>query len=457
MKLSIFAIKWLKSFMIKRMLKNEFVKNVLTLMAGTGFAQIIPLLAAPFITRLFTPAEIGVFAFYFSIVIIVGNVAAGRYETSIAIAKTDEDALNLVALSIALSFLVSVISFIVLFMIHWNYSLFDGAISEYWAFAIPLLIWIFSSYKSLSYLAIRNKKFRSISLSSIFESSFRAGTSILFGFMSFGSVGLILGGMFGKTSSLLVLLKSTKKYLRSFKDEVNFSKMALLARRFNKFPKFDLPATLFHTVGDQGAVILIIKLFSEKTAGLFSYTERILITPVSVFSSSFAQVFLQKISQKYHEDELGFKHLVSATFNRFVWYSILPFAVFTYSSKFLVPIIFGPNWVELYKYIWVLSPYIFLVMANAPLGEVLYIISKQEKLLVLKVVFLVLRFSALIIAYFLDFTPLMSIFLFSIASVISYEINIFIVLQTLKNKQWLTLAFLNLVIISAFVLLYNIL
>jgi hypothetical protein len=96
-------------------------------------------------------------------------------------------------------------------------------------------------------------------------------------------------------------------------------------------------------------------------------------------------------------------------------------------------------------------------MANAPLGEVLYIISKQEKLLVLKVVFLVLRFSALIIAYFLDFTPLMSIFLFSIASVISYEINIFIVLQTLKNKQWLTLAFLNLVIISAFVLLYNIL
>ncbi|MCK4288282.1 MAG: hypothetical protein KAW86_03680, partial [Bacteroidales bacterium] len=131
--------------------------------------------------------------------------------------------------------------------------------------------------------------------------------------------------------------------------------------------------------------------------------------------------------------------------------------VFTYSSKFLVPIIFGPNWVELYKYIWVLSPYIFLVMANAPLGEVLYIISKQEKLLVLKVVFLVLRFSALIIAYFLDFTPLMSIFLFSIASVISYEINIFIVLQTLKNKQWLTLAFLNLVIISAFVLLYNIL
>ncbi len=442
---------------IKGILKNEFVKNVLTLMAGTGFAQIIPLLAAPFIARLFTPSEIGVFAFYFSIVTIVGTVAAGRYEPAIAIAKTDEEALNLVTLSITLSFLVSVLSFIVLFILHWNYSLFDGAISENWAFGIPPLIWFFASYKSLSYLAIRNKKFKSISLSSIFESSFRAGISILLGFLSFSSMGLILGGMLGKISSLLVLFQSTIKHIRSNWGKVSFSKMLIVSRQFVKFPKYDLPAAFLHTLGTQGVVILIVKLFSEKTAGLFSYTERVLITPVSVFSSSFAQVFLQKISAKYHEDKIGFQDLVSATFNRFVWFGIIPFVIFTYSTKYLVPILFGPNWVELYKYIWILSPYIFLVLSNAPLAEVLYIVGKQEKHMVLKVVFIVLRFSALIIAYFLDFTPLMSIFVFSIASVISYDIYIYVVLQTLKRKQGFTMALLNLIIIGVFVLLYNIL
>jgi O-antigen/teichoic acid export membrane protein len=230
-----------------------------------------------------------------------------------------------------------------------------------------------------------------------------------------------------------------------------------MARKFSKFPKYDLPATMFHTVGDQGTVILIVKLFSEKTAGLFSYTERVLITPISIFSGSFAQVFLQKISQKYHEDKNGFQYLVSATFNRFVWYGIIPFAVFVYLSKFLVPIIFGPNWVELYKYIWILSPYIFLVLVNAPLGEVLYIIGKQEKLLVLKGIFLLLRFSALIIAYLLGYDPLMSIFLFSVASVIAYEINIIVVLRTLENKWVITMILLNLLILGAFVLLYNVL
>ena len=442
---------------LKQISQNEFAKNVLTLMTGTGFAQLIPLLAAPFIARLFTPDEIGVFAFYFSIVTIVGNIAAGRYEPSIAIAKTDEDAFNLFALSITLSFLVSVLSFIVLFVLHWNYSLFDGAISENWAFAIPPLIWFFSSYQSLRYLAIRTKNFKSISLSSIFESSFRAGISILLGYLSFGTIGLIVAGIISKISSLSVLFQSVVKRIRDNWDEISFSKIRLLARQFIKFPKFDLPAAFFHTLGSQGAVVLILKLFSEKTAGLFSYTERVLITPVSVFSSSFSQVFLQKISSKYHKDKLGFQNLVTATFNRFVWYSILPFVVFTYAAKYFVPFVFGPNWVELYKYIWILSPYIFLVLCTAPLAEVLYIVGKQEKHMILKVLFFLLRFSALIIAYFLDFTPLMSIFLFSIASVISYDIYIFIVLKTLNIKNRLTIVLLNIITFAVFVLLYSIL
>jgi hypothetical protein len=96
-------------------------------------------------------------------------------------------------------------------------------------------------------------------------------------------------------------------------------------------------------------------------------------------------------------------------------------------------------------------------MANAPLAEVLSIVGKQEKHMVLKAVFLVLRFSALIIAYFFDFTPLMSIFLFSIASVISYDIYIYIVLKTLKTKQSISMALLNLIIIGVFIILYSIL
>ena len=40
--------------------KLEFSRNVLTLMTGTTIAQAIPIIATPFITRLFSPDEIGV-------------------------------------------------------------------------------------------------------------------------------------------------------------------------------------------------------------------------------------------------------------------------------------------------------------------------------------------------------------------------------------------------------------
>ncbi len=442
--------------MVKKILNNEFVRNVLTLMAGSGFAQIIPLLAAPVIARLFTPDEIGIFAFYFSLVIIVSNVASGRYEPSIAIAETDEEALNLTAFSIALSFFVSVLSLLVLFVVQQYYSLFDGLIAEAWAYLIPILIWITSVYKSLRYLAIRNKKFRPISLSAIFQSSFRAGGSILLGFLGFGPSGLIIGGIAGRVSSLITILIGTKKHMRGFKKKVQLSKIKKLANQYSKFPKYDLPATLSHTLGSHGTVVLILKFFSERTAGLYSYTERVLITPVSLFSASFAQVFLQKIATTYHEDKEKFRNLVIATFNRFVWYSLIPFVIFTWSTKYLVPIIFGPDWIELYKYIWVLSPYILLVMAFAPLREVFYIINKQEKLMFLQFNFFVLRFSALIIGYVMGYSPLVSIYIFSIASSVSYLMNIFIVLNLLKVRQKVSWLLLVILITFVFVVLNSI-
>jgi O-antigen/teichoic acid export membrane protein len=428
----------------------------MTLMAGSGFSQVIPLIAAPIIARLFTPSEIGILAFYFSFVTIISSVASGRYEPAIAIAKSDEDALNLTSLSIVFSFCISLVTLIGIMVYQHYYSLFNGSISESWAYAIPILIWIVSVYNSLRFLAIRHKKFRSISLSSVSESLLRAIISILLGILSFGPIGLIIGSIAGKLSSFTALILGTKNHTKNLRKVVQTKKMVNLSKRYIKFPKYDLPATLLHSFGNQGSIILILKFFSEKTAGFYSYTERILITPVSLVSTSFAQVFLEKISKIYHEDQSKFRDVVMTNFSRFVWYSLLPFAIFIWATKFLVPILFGANWAELYKYIWVLSPYILLVMANSPVREVFYILNKQEKLLITKGLFFVLRFSALITSHLLGYSPLMSIFLFSIASAVSYLLNIIFVLHLLKVKRNFTLIMLSLIMIVAFVMLYNI-
>lgn len=84
--------------------KSEFSRNVLTLMTGTTIAQAIPIAISPILTRIYTPEDFGVFALYMAIASIVAVVATGRYEMAIMLPKKDSDAINIVALSILISF-----------------------------------------------------------------------------------------------------------------------------------------------------------------------------------------------------------------------------------------------------------------------------------------------------------------------------------------------------------------
>ena len=82
-------------------------------MTGTGLAQAIPIAISPILTRIYTPEEFGVFALYMAIASILTVLVTGRYEMAILLPKKDRDAMSLVALSIALSFFISIILLII--------------------------------------------------------------------------------------------------------------------------------------------------------------------------------------------------------------------------------------------------------------------------------------------------------------------------------------------------------
>ena len=55
--------------------KSEFSRNVLKVMTGTTFAQALPILVAPVLTRLYSPEEFGVFYLFAALVSILSDVS----------------------------------------------------------------------------------------------------------------------------------------------------------------------------------------------------------------------------------------------------------------------------------------------------------------------------------------------------------------------------------------------
>ncbi len=437
----------------ERIKLSEFVRHTATLMLGSGMAQLIPFLLAPILARLYTPAEFGVFAFFISIVVMISGVSTGRYELAIVIAKTDREAAALSYLSIGLSFLVSILSLLFLKSLQlFGVQLFSGIISEDWVYLIPFFIWLYALFQTFRFIGIRNKKFKSISAASISDSSSRGGVNILLGYTIGEAFGLIIGGFIGVLSSVLILFSSAKSFFRNHKIEkdVIIDQMKV----FKKFPIYDAPSTLFYSFGNQGVVILMTKFLGQTVVGIYSYTERILITPISFLSNAFSQVFFQKATEYYNQDTSLFKELLSKTMNAFILLGIIPFALFAYTSVYYIPVLLGDQWLELYKYVYVLSPYIFMVFISSPLGHVLKIINRQEISLVLKITFFSLRFAALFIGYWMNLPTLTTIYIFSILSVISLMISLVSIYKLSGVRINLSVWGLSIINIVVFVILH---
>ena len=79
---------------------GRFASDVLKLAGGAALAQVVSVLVAPLISRLYGPDVFGVSSVFNSIVTILGVVACARYELAIMLPRQDEEAVNLLAVSL---------------------------------------------------------------------------------------------------------------------------------------------------------------------------------------------------------------------------------------------------------------------------------------------------------------------------------------------------------------------
>ena len=100
--------------MLSRLIHSEFFRNVVTLMSGTTLGQAISLAVYLILSRLYTPADFGIFALYMSILSITNITATAKYELAVMMPREDREGLNLMGLSAIISVCVSLLLFLLL-------------------------------------------------------------------------------------------------------------------------------------------------------------------------------------------------------------------------------------------------------------------------------------------------------------------------------------------------------
>ncbi len=358
--------------------KSEFSRNVLTLMTGTTIAQAIPIAISPILTRIYTPEDFGVFALYISISSIISVMATGRYELAIMLPKKDDDAINIVSLSIIVSFIVSLIALIIVFAFNAQITnLLGNSEIANWLYFIPITVLFTGFYQSFNYWSNRKKQYKRLAASRIIQSTTTATANLSMGFGGFGTSGLIMGGVIGQGIATGILAKMVWKEDKSKVSQIGKLKILAMSRRYVKFPKFDILASILNVSAHQITHIFFNALYNSTIAGYFYLTQRILGLPITFIASAISDVFRESATQEYKRFGNAKKIYIS-TFKKLFILSFPPSIILYFYSVELFVFVFGEQWNVAGEYVKILAPMLFLRFISSPLSFMLYIGAKQS-------------------------------------------------------------------------------
>ncbi len=157
-----------KSFFAGR----EFLKNAATLVSATVLAQFITIAVSPVLTRIYNAEDFGLLAVFMSIVSVLSIIATGRYEMAIMLPENEEDAADLLVLSLAIAFLFSLT---ILFFVHFfneQIALASGVEEiKNWLYLVPLSVFLLGCFQAFNYWNNRQKLFAPIAKAKVIRTS----------------------------------------------------------------------------------------------------------------------------------------------------------------------------------------------------------------------------------------------------------------------------------------------
>jgi O-antigen/teichoic acid export membrane protein len=374
---------------------SEFQRHILTLAGGTTLAQALPLLASPVLTRLYEPAQFGVFALFVSITTVLSAPATLRY--SLAIVIPDEDHRARAVFSLSLLVLAS-FSLVVLIAVLAGGARIAAAIGYgelgQWLVVVPVGVVLMEGLTVLLAWANRRRQYRLMAASRVAQFGSIAVLQLTAGIMNLGSGGLIAGFLLGQVIGVAILVPSITRSGMLTVPRVR--ELRAEASRFRTFPIFNMPGALVNIAANESPVLLLSHYFGAVVTGQYNLTTRVLAAPIGLVGTAVGNVFRERAAREYGRTG-SCRRAYIETFRTLLLVGFAPFALVAAIGPQAFVVLFGEGWRSAGDYARLLVPLFFLRFVVSPLSYVLYITAKQAHDLVWQIGLFIVTAAALVI------------------------------------------------------------
>jgi lipopolysaccharide exporter len=378
---------------------GSFLTNVLKLVSGTTLAQLITILTAPIITRLFFPEVFGILNVFSSIIAIISIIICLRYELAIMLPENDTDAADIFVLCLMLALTISAgAGLIILFFGESLINLLKAPELMAFLWLIPIGLLIQGLFAALNYWNTRTKHFGRLSIARISASVTTSAIPISLGYLGYTNAAtLIFAYLAGTFIFAFVLgIQIIPEYGSFFYHNVRLPGILSNLRRYRKFPLIDSWSSFINNLSWQLPSLMLLYFFSATVVGYYSLSNRIIVLPMTLIGSAIGQVFYQRTAE-LRSDPAKLAKSVELVFHRLAAIGLFPAVVLGIAGPELFSIVFGADWYEAGRYAQILSPWMFVLFISSPISNLFATLERQELALIVNVVILTTRFGALAI------------------------------------------------------------
>jgi len=347
-------------------------------MTGSVVAQVLAILAAPVVTRLYDPDMVGLAGLFVAVVGPFAGVACLRYELAVLLPADEDDAANVLAVSLLAVLPVAAISGLLCVLAGPVARLMNAEALAGFLWLVPIAVILRGTYHSVSHWSLRVKRFGTLSVAIILAAVVSQSLKILAGLTGRGSSGvLVVTPLLGSLlASALMLLLTAGTWAPLLIRVVRLPRIVAMSHRYRKFPLLNTWSVLINSVAREMPIWLLAVFFSPSIVGFMVLGRAVVGMPVVLIGDAINRVFFSEAS-RVHREGGALGATVFPVYEAIVAFAVYPFVVLALLGSDVFSLAFGARWAEAGTYVQILAPWYLFVVIARPLGSLFYVLERQ--------------------------------------------------------------------------------
>lgn len=373
---------------------SQFLRQASALFFGKAGAQVLAFISYPILTRWYTPAQFGEFAFINSMLSILLMASCGSYDAALVITKHRFQARRVFQLAQSVLVIFTAVLCLVLLSppVH-NYLLGLGLASEFF-WILPVLVISGGYWQIIQNWLIRFQKFNRLGVTILIQRIMIVAGSLLALALPWKINGLVTGMLMGslvtfgiafmyKRQSMNVTVRNLLEYAHSYRD----------------FPYYSLPTVLLYIFSLHLPVLWLTFFSKTEEAGHYSLAFTMIYAPLTCLMFCFGDIFYQRFAQSSKADWA----VMIKKYCTYYAVILLPLVIILILfGDTITVLLFGESWLEAGKIVQLLAPFILAEGILSIFMTALIVMRKQQIRMTLNILRVSLWMVALSVSLVVD-------------------------------------------------------